>query len=209
MNLLKKMNISNVSSMPEGLLDRLSDSDVPTSIPSRPIIIGATNTPNHHPNHLPKHEQQHLLEPCIHQLLTHLSPYLGRNRTHKTKFQISSSFCVMTLATDLRATPAIQTPHLNQLAANGIRFTDCYLCSTGLFPISSRITHGSFPTERVSMIDPRAAGKPVPKQAPPRSYVNSEKTIAQHLKPAGYETCQVGKWHCNSAFNQPQQPQPG
>ncbi|MGB1924933.1 MAG: sulfatase-like hydrolase/transferase, partial [Rubripirellula sp.] len=25
---------------------------------------------------------------------------------------------------------------------------------------------------------------------------------------AGYQTCLVGKWHCNSAFNQPEQPQP-
>ena len=30
-----------------------------------------------------------------------------------------------------------------------------------------------------------------------------------HIKQAGYATCMSGKWHCNSRFNQPAQPQPG
>ena len=63
--------------------------------------------------------------------------------------------------------------------------------------------------ERVSMIGSPHAGKPVPNKRHLVHMRNSGKTIAQHLKTAGYETCQVGKWHCNSAFNQPQQPQPG
>jgi len=37
----------------------------------------------------------------------------------------------------------------------------------------------------------------------------SEITIATLLKKAGYDTCHVGKWHCNGMFNSPAQPQPG
>ncbi len=36
-----------------------------------------------------------------------------------------------------------------------------------------------------------------------------ETTISKLLNDAGYATCMAGKWHCNSAFNSPQQPQPG
>ncbi|KPL13332.1 MAG: arylsulfatase, partial [Bacteroides sp. SM23_62] len=36
----------------------------------------------------------------------------------------------------------------------------------------------------------------------------SEITIPALLKKAGYQTCLSGKWHCNSKFNNPEQPQP-
>ena len=37
----------------------------------------------------------------------------------------------------------------------------------------------------------------------------SELTIPKLLKDAGYATAMAGKWHCNSQFNVPAQPQPG
>jgi len=37
----------------------------------------------------------------------------------------------------------------------------------------------------------------------------SEVTLPALLKSAGYDTCLSGKWHCNSRFNSPDQPQPG
>ncbi|MCR9296424.1 MAG: sulfatase-like hydrolase/transferase [bacterium] len=36
----------------------------------------------------------------------------------------------------------------------------------------------------------------------------SEVTIPHLLRQAGYATCMSGKWHCNSMFNSPAQPQP-
>lgn len=105
--------------------------------------------------------------------------------------------------------PAIQTPHLNQLAANGIRFTDCYSAAPVCSPSRVGLLTGRSPN-RAGVYDwIPSAGKPVPNKRHLVHMRNSEKTIAQYLKTAGYETCQVGKWHCNSAFNQPQQPQPG
>jgi arylsulfatase A len=35
-----------------------------------------------------------------------------------------------------------------------------------------------------------------------------EISIATLLKRSGYATCHMGKWHCNSKFNSPEQPQP-
>ena len=37
---------------------------------------------------------------------------------------------------------------------------------------------------------------------------SQEITIATLLKKSGYQTCHVGKWHCNGHFNSPEQPQP-
>ena len=42
----------------------------------------------------------------------------------------------------------------------------------------------------------------------PMHMQRSEVTIATLLKHAGYDTCHVGKWHCNGKFNSPAQPQP-
>ncbi|QLG44647.1 sulfatase [Costertonia aggregata] len=103
----------------------------------------------------------------------------------------------------------LETPNLNRLAAQGIRFTDGYaaapLCSpsrasllTGLHPISVNITehiHGNRP--------------PGPKQklkTPPVSqqleleYI----TTAEALKKRGYATAHVGKWHLGGGKFSPQ-----
>ncbi|HEY3835326.1 MAG TPA: arylsulfatase, partial [Bryobacteraceae bacterium] len=85
----------------------------------------------------------------------------------------------------------IDTPHLNGLAQQGVRFTQFYNCArccpsrasllTGLYPHRAGVGH---------MVD---TGGPAPGYADdlsPRS-----RTIAQVLQGSGYRTAMAGKWH--------------
>ena len=85
----------------------------------------------------------------------------------------------------------IRTPHLDSLAAGGIRFTQFYNCArccptraslmTGLYPHQAGVGH---------MVDnPR----PYPGYAGDLSA--NAVTIAEVLKTAGYRTAMAGKWH--------------
>ncbi len=78
------------------------------------------------------------------------------------------------------------TPNMDSLAANGVRFTNGYssgcVCSPGRVGLmtgryQARTGHDANPTK------------------PGRELLLSEMTMAQHLKPAGYTTGIVGKWH--------------
>jgi len=96
--------------------------------------------------------------------------------------------------------PHIKTPHLNQLADQGIRFTDFY--STAPVCSSSRagLLTGQTPN-RVGIYDWIPEGHPM--------YLKKEiPTIATLLRDAGYATAVCGKWHCNGEFNEPTQDQP-
>ncbi len=89
--------------------------------------------------------------------------------------------------------PVNQTPWLDQMAREGIRFTDFYMASpvcspsrgamlTGCYP--PRIGFGSFEGKCVLM-----PGHPV-------GLNPQETTIAKVLQQSGYATALVGKWHC-------------
>lgn len=105
--------------------------------------------------------------------------------------------------------PHIQTPNIDRLARTGIRFTNFYSTAPVCSPSRVGLLTGRSPN-RAGVYDW------IPEAGPPRSDAReqvhmrrSELTIAQLLKSAGYATCMAGKWHCNSAFNSEQQPQPG
>lgn len=87
--------------------------------------------------------------------------------------------------------PSIRTPNLDRMAAEGMRFTDFYsaaeVCTpsragllTGRYPIRSGMCHDQFRVLR------RLSTGGLP---------NTEITIAQALKPQGYATAAIGKWH--------------
>src|SRR5262245_50593190 len=84
----------------------------------------------------------------------------------------------------------INTPNLDQLAAGGVRFTQFHNTPrssptrasllTGLYPHQAGVGH--------MMQDQKLDGY--------RGDLNKNcVTIAEVLKPAGYRSCQVGKWH--------------
>lgn len=97
--------------------------------------------------------------------------------------------------------PHIKTPNLNQMAAEGIRFTDFYSAAPVCSPSRVGLLTGRSPN-RAGVYDWIPPSQDVHMQA-------SETTIPQLLKAAGYATCMSGKWHCNAKFNSPEQPQPG
>ncbi|MFH5802736.1 arylsulfatase [Alienimonas sp. DA493] len=89
----------------------------------------------------------------------------------------------------------IATPHIDALAANGLRFTQFYnsgrCCPTraslltGLHPHQTGIGHMTAPP-----------GQPLGIEGPYQGYLNDEcVTIPEVLRPAGYRTLMTGKWH--------------
>lgn len=105
--------------------------------------------------------------------------------------------------------PHIETPHLDALAAGGIRLTACYSAAPVCSPSRVGLLTGRSPN-RAGVYDwiPHAQ-KPQPDRRDQVHLRRGEVTIAQCLQAAGYQTAMAGKWHCNSKFNRDAQPQPG
>jgi arylsulfatase A len=96
--------------------------------------------------------------------------------------------------------PAIRTPHLDRLAAEGIRLTACYAAAPVCSPSRAGLLCGLTPS-RMGIYDWIPAGHAMHLR-------RHQTTVATLLRPAGYNTCQVGKWHLNGQFNSRRQPQP-
>ena len=96
---------------------------------------------------------------------------------------------------------AIRTPHLDELAASGIRFTNWYSNSPVCSPSRAALLTGRYP-HRAGV--PRILGgdgvhvKPGEQRS--QGLPPSEKTLATLLKPHGYRTAMFGKWHLGSAI---------
>lgn len=107
--------------------------------------------------------------------------------------------------------PHIKTPNLDALAQRSLRLTTCYSSAPVCSPSRVGLLTGRSPN-RAGVYDWIPAALPDRPRPDQRHQVHmraSETTIAQALKRAGYNTCAVGKWHCNSMFNHEAQPQPG
>lgn len=81
-----------------------------------------------------------------------------------------------------------ETPHINQLAADGIRFTNGYEAAPRCAASRTSIMTGKFES-RPSV----SGGMYLPTDANPNGY--SETTFAQALNDQGYKTFFIGKWH--------------
>jgi arylsulfatase A-like enzyme len=91
------------------------------------------------------------------------------------------------------------TPHLDQLAASGMRFTDAYAAAPNCSPTRASILTGKWPARlRLTQYLPGTAGrKSLPLLQPPLpdGLDLKEITLAEALQPHGYATASIGKWH--------------
>ncbi len=94
--------------------------------------------------------------------------------------------------------PIIQTPHLDQLAGEGVRLTDCHSAGTVCSPSRASLLTGRTPYRTGFYTIAGAEGCHLRKE---------EITLATLLKNKGYDTCFLGKWHLGRFNNQ--QPDPG
>jgi len=80
-----------------------------------------------------------------------------------------------------------ETPNLDRMAAEGVKFTDFYAAASSCTPSRAALMTGCYP-QRVSL--PNVIG--------PKATIgisDQEQTIAETLKPLGYATACYGKWH--------------
>lgn len=84
----------------------------------------------------------------------------------------------------------LSTPNIDSLASEGARFTQFYAASPVCSPSRAALLTGRYPT-RIGVV-----GVLFPSDT--TGLAESETTIAQSLKDAGYQSMCVGKWHVGS-----------
>ncbi|MCA9004863.1 MAG: sulfatase [Planctomycetaceae bacterium] len=89
-----------------------------------------------------------------------------------------------------------ETPHINQLAKTGMRFTNGYAANPVCSPTRYSIMTGKYPTrvDATNFFSGKRAGKFLPAPLNDKMPL-SEITIAEALKEHGYSTFFAGKWH--------------
>lgn len=85
----------------------------------------------------------------------------------------------------------VPTPHIDSIAANGVRFTDGYVAGPNCSPSRAGLLSGRIPTRFGYEFNPTGAFNEKPGFGLPASEV----TIAETLQNAGYTTGLIGKWH--------------
>jgi len=92
-----------------------------------------------------------------------------------------------------------ETPHIDQLAKDGVQFTQAYSSSTVCSPTRAALLTGKYPA-RLHLTD-WIHGHPAPANAKVKipnwqKFISSDTTtLPQQFKSAGYSTALIGKWH--------------
>jgi arylsulfatase A-like enzyme len=88
-----------------------------------------------------------------------------------------------------------RTPNLDRLAAEGVKLTNFYATASVCTPSRASLMTGCYP-QRVDMAEVRDEGfRSVLLQGAQHGLNPAEITLAEMLKPAGYATACIGKWH--------------
>jgi len=109
-----------------------------------------------------------------------------------------------------------ETPNIDSLAGDGMRFTDAYAACAVCSPTRAAVMTGRYParvgvTDWIRWLD-FEGNRTDPNATGPTRYVGGRKrkllcppnpywmelgevTVAEILKPAGYTCCHIGKWH--------------
>lgn len=88
-----------------------------------------------------------------------------------------------------------RTPHLDRMAREGVKLVDFYATASVCTPSRASIMTGCYP-QRVDMAEARKEGfRSVLLQGARHGLNPSEITLAEALKPFGYATMCIGKWH--------------
>ncbi|MFC5050408.1 sulfatase [Rubritalea spongiae] len=92
----------------------------------------------------------------------------------------------------------ISTPHIDQMAKDGILFTNFYSASASCTPARASLMTGSYP-DRVNLNNVLFPGNKDKKTGKTKGLNPNEITIAELLKKQNYTTGMVGKWHLGDA----------
>lgn len=103
--------------------------------------------------------------------------------------------------------PFNETPHLDRLAAQGLRFTQAYTAGAVCSPTRGSIQTGKVPP-RTGVTDYipglSSAGRKLVTKPTNKQLALEELTVAEVLREGGYQTFYAGKWHLGNASFEPQ-----